>query len=107
MIDHEQQLTDKVEEQSSSVVGETAAPRRGVPFFLSKLFSPIPEKLLMQTQAEECVDMADLLPDSFKLRQLKDGAPQGGAGVAAGGTCASGGTGTSLHGFRASLHALP
>ena len=29
------------------------------------------------------MEMADLLPDSFDLRQLEDGAPRGGAGVTA------------------------
>ena len=46
-------------------------------FFLSECFTPIPEKWLMQTQAEECVKMADLLPDSFELRGFEDGAQQG------------------------------
>ena len=37
-IGHKQLLTDKVEERTLPVVGETEAPRRGAPFFLSELF---------------------------------------------------------------------
>ena len=46
------------------------------------VLSPIPEKWLMRTQARECVEMANLVPDSFELRRLE--------GVALQVTCASG-----------------
>ena len=57
-IDHMQLLTDEVEERLCPVVEETAVLRYGVLFFLSE-FSPIPEKLLMQTQVGECMFVDD------------------------------------------------
>ena len=83
-IYHMQLLTDEVEERPRLVVGETEALCRDASFFVSELFPLIPKKILMQTQAEEFVEMADLLPDSFKSRRVEDGAPRGRAAVAAG-----------------------
>ena len=59
-IDHIELLTDEVKDKPRPVVVETTAPRRGAPFFLSELLSPIPKNVLMQTQAGECVEMVDL-----------------------------------------------